>query len=49
VFLGAIVVALVGALLFLPDLYRIENQSAMFDLEILFATIPVALFGKGAY
>jgi exopolysaccharide biosynthesis polyprenyl glycosylphosphotransferase len=33
----------------LLDLYYIENQSVMFDLEILFATIPVALFGKGAY
>ncbi len=33
----------------LLDLYYIENQSIMFDLEILFETIPVALFGKGAY
>jgi lipopolysaccharide/colanic/teichoic acid biosynthesis glycosyltransferase len=33
----------------LLDLYYIENQSVMFDLEILFATIPVVLFGKGAY
>jgi lipopolysaccharide/colanic/teichoic acid biosynthesis glycosyltransferase len=31
------------------DLYYIENQSPVFDLEILFATIPVVLFGKGAY
>jgi len=33
----------------LLDLYYIENQSVMFDLEILFATIPVVLFGRGAY
>jgi exopolysaccharide biosynthesis polyprenyl glycosylphosphotransferase len=33
----------------LLDLYYIENQSLLFDLEILFATIPVVLFGKGAY
>jgi exopolysaccharide biosynthesis polyprenyl glycosylphosphotransferase len=31
------------------DLYYVENQSLLFDLEILFATIPVVLFGKGAY
>jgi lipopolysaccharide/colanic/teichoic acid biosynthesis glycosyltransferase len=31
------------------DLYYIENQSLLFDLEILFATVPVVLFGKGAY
>ncbi len=30
------------------DLYYIENQSLIFDLEIIFATIPVVLFGKGA-
>lgn len=33
----------------LLDLYYIENQSILFDLEILFATVPVVLFGKGAY
>jgi exopolysaccharide biosynthesis polyprenyl glycosylphosphotransferase len=33
----------------LLDLYYIENQSLLFDLEILFETIPVVLFGKGAY
>jgi lipopolysaccharide/colanic/teichoic acid biosynthesis glycosyltransferase len=33
----------------LLDLYYIENQSLIFDLEILFATIPVVMFGKGAY
>jgi lipopolysaccharide/colanic/teichoic acid biosynthesis glycosyltransferase len=33
----------------LLDFYYIENQSLLFDLEILFATIPVVLFGKGAY
>ncbi|MGB2870009.1 MAG: sugar transferase [Bacteroidota bacterium] len=33
----------------LLDLYYVENQSFLFDLEILFATIPVVLFGKGAY
>lgn len=31
------------------DLYYIENQSLLFDLEIIFATIPVVLFGRGAY
>ena len=31
------------------DLYYAENQSLLFDLEILFSTIPVVLFGKGAY
>jgi len=33
----------------LLDLYYIENQSLLFDIEILFDTIPVVLFGKGAY
>jgi lipopolysaccharide/colanic/teichoic acid biosynthesis glycosyltransferase len=33
----------------LLDFYYIENQSLILDLEILFATIPVVLFGKGAY
>ncbi len=33
----------------LLDLYYIENQSIVFDLEILLQTIPVVLFGKGAY
>ncbi len=33
----------------LLDLYYVENQSLLFDVEILFATIPVVLFGKGAY
>jgi lipopolysaccharide/colanic/teichoic acid biosynthesis glycosyltransferase len=33
----------------LLDLYYIENQSLLFDLEIIFATLPVVLFGKGAY
>lgn len=31
------------------DLYYIENQSLLFDVEILTQTIPVVLFGKGAY
>jgi lipopolysaccharide/colanic/teichoic acid biosynthesis glycosyltransferase len=31
------------------DLCYIENQSIFFDIEILFATIPVVLFGRGAY
>ncbi|KAA3617062.1 MAG: sugar transferase [Calditrichaeota bacterium] len=31
------------------DLYYIENQSLVFDLEILFDTIPIVLTGKGAY
>jgi exopolysaccharide biosynthesis polyprenyl glycosylphosphotransferase len=33
----------------LLDLYYFENQSIMFDLEILFGTIPVVVFGRGAY
>lgn len=33
----------------LLDFYYIENQSLLFDLEILFATVPVVLFGRGAY
>lgn len=33
----------------LLDLYYIENQSLFFDLEIMFETISVMLFGKGAY
>jgi lipopolysaccharide/colanic/teichoic acid biosynthesis glycosyltransferase len=31
------------------DLYYVENQSLLFDLEIIFATIPAVLFRKGAY
>lgn len=31
------------------DLYYIENQSILFDIEILAQTVPVVLFGKGAY
>jgi exopolysaccharide biosynthesis polyprenyl glycosylphosphotransferase len=33
----------------LLDLYYTENHSLLFDLEILFETIPAVLFGKGAY
>ncbi len=33
----------------LLDLYYIENQSLLYDVEILAQTIPVVLFGKGAY
>lgn len=33
----------------LLDLYYVENHSLMFDLEIMFETIPVVLFGRGAY
>ena len=33
----------------LLDLYYVENQSLLFDLEILFATLPIVFFGKGAY
>jgi exopolysaccharide biosynthesis polyprenyl glycosylphosphotransferase len=33
----------------LLDLYYIEHQTLLFDLEILAQTIPVVLFGKGAY
>jgi exopolysaccharide biosynthesis polyprenyl glycosylphosphotransferase len=31
------------------DFYYIRNQSFLFDLSILLKTIPVVLFGKGAY
>ena len=31
------------------DFYYIQNQSLIFDLIILLETIPVVLFGKGAY
>ena len=33
----------------LLDLYYIENQTILFDLEILALTIPVVLFGRGGY
>jgi len=33
----------------LLDLYYAENHSVLFDIEILAATIPVVLFGRGAY
>lgn len=33
----------------LLDLYYIENQSLLFDIEILAQTVPVVIFGKGAY
>ena len=33
----------------LLDLYYVENHSLLFDLEILFETVPVVLFGRGAY
>jgi lipopolysaccharide/colanic/teichoic acid biosynthesis glycosyltransferase len=33
----------------LLDLYYIEHQSLLFDLEILAQTVPVVFFGKGAY
>jgi Sugar transferases involved in lipopolysaccharide synthesis len=33
----------------LLDLYYVENHSLLFDLEIMFETIPVVLFSKGAY
>lgn len=33
----------------LLDLYYVENHSILFDIEILFETIPVVLFGRGAY
>jgi len=33
----------------LLDLYYVEHHSILFDLEILTETIPVVLFGKGAY
>jgi lipopolysaccharide/colanic/teichoic acid biosynthesis glycosyltransferase len=31
------------------DLYYIENQSLLFDIEIIAQTVPVVIFGKGAY
>jgi exopolysaccharide biosynthesis polyprenyl glycosylphosphotransferase len=33
----------------LLDLYYLENQSLLFDLEILIGTIPAILLGRGAY
>jgi exopolysaccharide biosynthesis polyprenyl glycosylphosphotransferase len=33
----------------LLDLYYIEKQSVLFDVEILAQTLPVVLFGRGAY
>lgn len=33
----------------LLDLYYIEHQSFLFDLEILFETFPTVIFGRGAY
>ncbi len=33
----------------LLDLYYVENNSFMFDLEILFETIPAVVLGRGAY
>jgi exopolysaccharide biosynthesis polyprenyl glycosylphosphotransferase len=33
----------------LLDLYYVENQTIMFDLEILGRTIPAVFFGRGAY
>jgi lipopolysaccharide/colanic/teichoic acid biosynthesis glycosyltransferase len=33
----------------LLDLYYIEHQSILFDFEILAQTVPVVVFGKGAY
>lgn len=33
----------------LLDLYYIRHQSVLFDIEILLKTLPVVLFGKGAY
>jgi len=33
----------------LLDLYYVEHQSLLFDLEILFETIPTVLFSRGAY
>ncbi len=33
----------------LLDLYYVENYSVLFDLEIIYQTIPVVVFGKGAW
>ncbi|MFN0157983.1 MAG: exopolysaccharide biosynthesis polyprenyl glycosylphosphotransferase [Bacteroidota bacterium] len=33
----------------LLDLYYVEHQTLLFDIEILVQTVPAVLFGKGAY
>jgi exopolysaccharide biosynthesis polyprenyl glycosylphosphotransferase len=33
----------------LLDLYYVQHQNLLFDLEILFRTLPVVIFGRGAY
>jgi lipopolysaccharide/colanic/teichoic acid biosynthesis glycosyltransferase len=33
----------------LLDLYYVENQTIMFDLEIMGRTFPAVFFGRGAY
>jgi lipopolysaccharide/colanic/teichoic acid biosynthesis glycosyltransferase len=33
----------------LLDLYYVEHQSLLFDIEILFETLPAVLFSRGAY
>jgi exopolysaccharide biosynthesis polyprenyl glycosylphosphotransferase len=33
----------------LLDLYYVQHQNILFDLEILLRTVPVVLFGRGAY
>jgi lipopolysaccharide/colanic/teichoic acid biosynthesis glycosyltransferase len=33
----------------LLDLYYIEEQSMLFDIEILAQTLPAVIFGRGAY
>ena len=33
----------------LLDLYYIDKQSGLFDIELLLDTVPVVLLGKGAY
>jgi len=33
----------------LLDVYYVQHQSILFDMEILLRTVPVVLFGRGAY
>jgi lipopolysaccharide/colanic/teichoic acid biosynthesis glycosyltransferase len=33
----------------LLDLYYLEHQTILFDMEIIAQTIPVVLFGRGGY
>ncbi len=33
----------------LLDIYYLENWSLLLDIKILFRTVPIVLFGRGAY